>query len=230
MHDIVVYSCVAGRYDDVRRSLLSRVGLVDDSIAYVLYTDEVDSPTYVEVEGGRWKLHPLLYRHPLCHRRTSRWHKVNSHALNVRAAVTVWIDGTQRIRPNIDIRKMVDETIRGFDIATFRHPDRTCIYEELAACRRWNKDNPILMESQIKRYRAEGYPAYAGLVETTCVIRRDTERVKQFNRKWWEQIDSGSVRDQLSFNYVARKTGTAYGVVPGSRSESQFFEYVDHAR
>jgi hypothetical protein len=232
MLDILVYSCVSAAYDVPQRSVLTRTGRADSKIGYVLYTDTATLPTTWDKtdDGGVWQLRPLLWRHPLCARRTARWHKVNSHLLDVKAKSTIWVDGSQKLLPDVDLREALETALRGFALATFKHPERSCVYQELQACKNWHKDNPLLMQAQIDRYRTEGYPPYAGMVETACVMRRDSEPVRQFNREWWRQIESGSCRDQLSFNYVSRKLGVAYGTLPGHRLVSPYFEYVNHAR
>ena len=229
--DVLVYSCITGNYDNAVRAVLSQTGVADPRVGYVLYTDTKNQSTagsLADLKNGFWITRPLLWRHPLCARRTARWHKINSHLLDVRAPVTVWIDGSHRVRPDLDVVSFATDALRIADLATFQHPERTCVYQELEACKRYRKDNPILMSSQVERYRSEGYPAYAGMVETCCVVRRDTEGVRQFNTAWWQQIESGSYRDQLSFNYVARKRDFLYGILPGHRTSSKFFEYVGH--
>jgi hypothetical protein len=229
--DVVVYSCVTGRYDKVADTLLSRVGRTDPRVTYVLFTDQVTEPTRHQLAGlnsSFWNVVPLAWQHPLCRTRTARWHKVNSHLLPIKAKFSLWIDGTHRLKPNVDVYDLVDTATRLADLATFRHPDRDCVYQELVACKQWRKDNPLLMTMQVDRYKAEGYPAHAGLVETSCVVRKHTERVVEFNRAWWQQIDSGSYRDQLSFNYVARKLDFFYGTIPGNRLVSPYLEYRSH--
>jgi len=230
--DVLVYSCVTGGYDQVAKTLLSRTGISDDRVRYVLYTDQVSSVTPEAEDDPKtsfWTLRPLLWRHPLCSRRTARWHKVNSHKLDVSSLVTVWIDGSHRFKEGVNVvDDLVAQATRLTDLATFKHPERNCVYQEILACKQFRKDNPVLMDAQINRYRAEGYPAYAGMVETSCVVRKSSAAVTQFNNAWWQQIEAGSYRDQLSFNYVARKQNFLYGIVPGDRVNSPFFEYVGH--
>lgn len=64
------------------------------------------------------------------------------------------------------------------------------------------------------RYRAEGLPEDAGLIEAPVILRRHTDAIRRLNESWWGEIVRASRRDQLSFNYVAWKLGLRYGTFP----------------
>lgn len=230
MSKITVYSCITGRYDVVNHTLMRSIGLAEPDVKYVLYTDMVTQPEMRTNPKASisWEYRPLVWKHPLCRRRTARWHKINSHLLPDDAEYTVWVDGSQRVKP-IGIRTQLVEPLAGrYVLAAFKHPDRTCVYQELQACINHKKDNPQLMKMQIDKYRKEGYPAWNGLVETACVFRRNCQDVTNFNELWWQQLNENSYRDQLSFNYAAWKLGQEYGIIPGRRDTSRFFEFVPH--
>lgn len=230
MSKITVYSCITGRYDVVNHTLMRSIGLAEPDVKYVLYTDMVTQPEMRTNPKASisWEYRPLVWKHPLCRRRTARWHKINSHLLPDDAEYTVWVDGSQRVKP-IGIRTQLVEPLAGrYVLAAFKHPDRTCVYQELQACINHKKDNPQLMKMQIDKYRKEGYPAWNGLVETACVFRRNCQNVTNFNELWWQQLNENSYRDQLSFNYAAWKLGQEYGIIPGRRDTSRFFEFVPH--
>jgi len=224
---IVVYSCVTGGYDSVSKTLLASKAKEDDNIEYVLFTDQIEQ-LRADFPNSRWNFKWPVWTHPLCSRRTARWHKVNSHLLFKGVDYTLWIDGSQAVN-FIDIRKdLVDMLMLRYEIAAFKHPDRMCVYQELKACIRLKKDNPELMTRQVKGYQAEGYPPYNGLVETACVLRKNCQNVTDFNRAWWQELDKHSYRDQLSFNYVAWKLKQKYGIIPGSGTNSKYFTHRKH--
>lgn len=235
MSDIVLYSCVTNNYDKVEKTLLSSVGLAEPGVRFVLFTDSLPFggkpvPHKDKESKIAWELRPLVWKHPICSRRTSRFHKVNSHKLDLNADCTIWVDGSQRLKPVSLVTQLVNPLISRYSLASFKHPERTCVYQEMQACRKYRKDNPILMRDQINAYKLEGYPPYNGLVETACVLRKQTTQIEEFNRLWWDQICKYSYRDQLSFNYVAWKLGLAYGKIPGCRLSSKFFEFVRHGK
>lgn len=231
MIKLLVYSCVTGNYDAIGASILASVPKLENDVKFVLYTDSLqstDQPRIRKTDEIEWELRPLLWQHPLSLRRSARWHKINSHLLPDVAEYTMWLDGSQRIK-RVSLLSEVLAPLQGrFDLATFKHPDRTCVYQELNACIRLQKDNPTLMRQQTEKYQKEGYPPYFGLVETSCVVRRSCPHVTEFNKLWWDELNSRSHRDQLSFNYVAWKLKQSYGRIPGSRAKSAFFEFVPH--
>jgi len=229
MTDTTVYSCVTGKYDKVRSTLLASPLVPEEDVRYVLFTDAVQSLERFQSRHTTvsWELHPLRWRHPLCSRRTARWHKLHSH-LVTDTTYSVWVDGSQKIKARPLGADLVQPLMHQEVLAAFKHPDRTCVYQELQACRRLRKDNPQLMQRQINRYQLEGYSPFHGLAETACVIRERQEEVIAFNELWWEQLEKYSLRDQLSFNYTAWRLGLRYGYVPGHRSASPFFDFVPH--
>jgi hypothetical protein len=99
-------------------------------------------------------------------------------------------------------------------IATPNHP-RGCIYKEAEACIQMRKDDKDVIQAQMERYRERGYPSKNGLNCCTFIVRRHTDEVRVFGDLWWAEVCEGSMRDQLSFNYVAWKTGTRVRTLNG---------------
>lgn len=231
----IIYSCVTGKYDNVLGVLLQSKPIINKDTELILFSDRpglVEPEVYRQVGGHvEWSVRPLVWRHPTCNIRTARWHKINSHLALPDHDYSVWVDGSQRIKP-VDLHKELVEPFQRNEkkqpIATFKHPVRTCVYQEMSACNRLRKDNATLMAEQVKKYRSEGYPPYNGMVETACVVRNNSLPTWQFNEFWWNEIENGSRRDQLSFNYTSWKLKTEYGRVMGHRQESGYFEFVPH--
>jgi len=191
----------------------------------VLITDRDVPPDFPPVERGHWELMAPKWIHPNP-RRAARYHKLHPHLLFPDADMSVWIDGSQEM--TADPRDIFDKYMRDRDISTFKHPERTCVYQEQRACLRLKKDDPVKMKQQMDRYIAEGYPAFNGMVETTMTCRRHTPDVARFNEAWWFEIQKGSLRDQLSFNFVSWKLGIPYSHVPGCRDKSPYCKFYPH--
>jgi hypothetical protein len=239
----VIYSCVTGQYDNVLETLLKSQAYSDDDTDFVLFSDRPDlvesgvGQEFRQVGGHlTWKILPVKYQHPVCNVRTARWHKINSHLAVPEYDRSVWVDGSQRLR-EVNLRKelvepyfALPESTQMKPIASFKHPDRTCVYQEAVACRKLKKDNPTIIAKQMQAYQAEGYPPYNGMVETACVVRNNSPLVSQFNEIWWDQIEKFSRRDQLGFNYTSWKTGIAYGRIRGHRAQSPYFEFIPHKK
>ena len=120
---------------------------------------------------------------------------------------SVWIDG--HLKPLIDIESFAQDK-SGFWLMD--HPLRKCIYEEANACIAMRKDNRKVIERQTTRYRLERYPPNAGLVATGVLIREPG--FEDVLEHWWSEVRDFSVRDQLSFNYVAYKNNLRYNTFP----------------
>lgn len=227
-----VYSCVTEGYDRVEETVLSSIGASDSDITYVLYSDLASNVTFYKNSKSEicWEIRPLAWKHASCPRRTARWHKINSHLLFPNYPYTIWIDAAQKIK-KINLKTAIVEQIAPqAPLAAFKHPHRACIYEEFQACLAYKKDTPAVMADQIKQYKSENYPKNNRLVETGCVFRKYCSAITEFNNLWWKQINQYSVRDQLSFNYVAWKLKQPYAELPGSGTRSAFFTYVPHYR
>lgn len=234
MARVTVYSCVTGGIDELS-VLLDSPLQPQRGVRWVLFTD---TPLHRVLAGRRadrplvWQIHPPLWSHSEP-RRVARCHKVLAHRAFPETDYSIWIDGTQEILPGFCPEEFATRVLCGlqgtcYQIAAFCHPQRTCVYQELEACLRLKKDHPALMRAQVQRYREEGYPQDHGMVETTCVCRQHTKDVLRFNTLWWQEIQQGSCRDQLSFNYVAWKLGMAYGTIPGCRDRSPYFRFHSH--
>lgn len=219
---IVAYTCVTGGYDEIAKVIASE----PCADRQVIFTDVVKSP---ELRRG-WELLPLVYRHPVCPRRTARWHKLSDHCLFPAATYTIWADGSQQWKKGVSAAGLLDDIpdVQNMKLATFKHPDRLCAYTERDKCEQLRKDDSHLMQSQMLKYRLEGFPAFYGLVETACVVRKNCPEVANFNRAWWGEIEKYSFRDQLSFNYVCWKQNFRYHIIPGSRENSKYFIFHAH--
>ena len=168
---------------------------------------------------------------PLDPRREARRLKVLAHTMED-VDYSLWVDGC--LTPLDPVWQLVDLYLNQHDICVFEHAQRGCLYKELEACLRLKKDDPGKMRQQVARYREAGYPHDNGLAETTAVLRRHNDRIKEFNEEWWSEIQAGSCRDQLSFNFVMWNLGwgvsgdQGYTTFEGNRTDSPHFKHRLH--
>lgn len=207
------YTAIFGRVSDSLRPLPAARG-----VKFVAFVDRRHN-----FEEG-WELRPPQREYE-DKRRQARWHKCRAHELFPDAEHSLWIDGNlllkgspARLLPCLD----------ACDLATFRHQERRCVYDELFACIRHRKDSEQIMVRQVDRYAALGYPRDNGLAETCAVLRRHTDAVNRFNEAWWREIENGSVRDQLSFDYVAWRLHLSYACFPGRVGSNEYFRKYYH--
>ena len=217
---LVVYTAVFGDIPDRLRA--PRALRPDPTVRYVCFTDRPEPSRC----APPWELRESAWTHA-DPRRTARFHKVLSHRAVPDAAYSLWLDGNLRLEidPWTIVRRHLSS---GIDVVTFKHAHRNCVYQELEACLRLDKDDAGAMRAQVEGYRIEGYPCYNGLAETTALVRREGPAVRELNEAWWREIERGSARDQLSFDYAAWKLGLDYGCLPASREDCPYFGFSRH--
>jgi hypothetical protein len=104
-----------------------------------------------------------------------------------------------QIQINTDLNKYIQGD---FDFISLDHPTRDCIYKEAQACILLDKDDPKVIARHMYRYLQEGYPVNMGMIQTGVTFRKDSDLIRSIMNNWWDEIQKGSHRDQLSFNYA----------------------------
>jgi len=183
--------------------------------------------------------------------RNARMYKVLPHKYLLEYEISIWIDGNLLLRG--DVNELIKKYLKDYNLAIFDHNQhkkrwkklfwvkntedcRDCLYEEAKYLLRIGKDgkykdDPDLMTEQIERYKKEGYPEHNGLAVTMMLIRRHNETdVMQTMEDWWEEIENGSRRDQLSFNYVAWKNKLNFMYMKGDSRRNKWFLHQQHKR
>lgn len=140
---------------------------------------------------------------------------------------SLWVDGSIALKTG-KLDGLVDEYLTAVaPLATFRHPTRTCAYQEAVVCGYSRLDDPQLIRGQAKAYRDSGFPEDAGLPEAT-VLLRDHERVEAFSTSWWGEVSRWSRRDQISFPFSAWKTGLRWSRLEGLVQDNIWFRLMPH--
>ncbi len=201
----VVYTCITGGYDTLRSP-----SVVDPGLHYVAFVTR-DQPG-----AGVWELRHIDIDARLGPVKTARRAKVLAHEVLSEFDRSIWIDG------NIDVHGDAlapFERWPGEPLLAFRHPKRRCTYDEGRAVVALGKETREVVERQLERYRVEGYPRGRGMIESNVLLRdhRDQD-VRRLMERWWFEIEHGSARDQLSFDYSAWATGVAYATMGESHS------------
>jgi hypothetical protein len=197
---VVVYTSITGNRDSLIEQPLF------DGVGYVAFLDREDS------SSAGWEVRRAsdLFLDPC---RNAKAPKVLAHQYLPEADISLWVDGNIRLKAPISA--LIDECLQTTDIAVFQHHERDCIYDEADYCISANLDASGVIRHQMSRYLAAGYPRHNGLVMAGVLLRRHTPQMEALENAWWAEICRGSRRDQLSFNYVAHRLSTKYGIIPG---------------
>jgi GT2 family glycosyltransferase len=117
----------------------------------------------------------------------------------------VWLDANVFV--SADITGIVAAQIAsGVPVGAIAHPERHSVYQEGAACLRYDKDDPTAIREQLRRYDRLGFDC-SDLIESnflTLDLRHPA--MARFLAAWWREIERDTHRDQLSVNHALRKT------------------------
>lgn len=196
---------------------------IHEGVDQIFFTDR---PQDHAGSAPAWDVRPAcnLFADP---RRNSRAHKLLAHQYLPEYDYSLWIDGSIRLLASA--RELVDAHLRDADVAMFRHPARSCLYVEAAGCANAGSDHRHIFEAQVAAYRRAGYPPDNGLNECTVILRRHNNATAAFNEAWWAEYCRHSCRDQVSVNYVERKTGVRIALLPGTiQNNPSIVYYEDH--
>jgi hypothetical protein len=228
----IIYTAITGGYDNLKPPWGEDPG----STARLAFVDNPDLYAGTGCPGWRIGLCPgwqielmgLACLDPLMQAKRC---KVLSHeALPPETEFSLWVDGSMEFSSSLHPRELALQYLGDADLALYRHPKRSCSYDEAHACGRAHLDDPDVMARQMNRYRAEGYPRNNGLAECSVILRRHTPAVASLNELWWEEINNGSRRDQLSFDYTCWKLGIKYALFPGTRYDCRDFKMHPHLK
>lgn len=141
---------------------------------------------------------------------------------------SIWIDASFDLLVDPHVIVAAAEAT-GCDVAAFRHPDRHRIKEEAREIIRGGMAPFDLVNRQIAAYHSDGFDTdvvpQAALTTTGLLVRRHTRQVAEFTAQWLHEIETHTLRDQLSVDYAAWRTGVRIGYLPGHYRENQFVVY-----
>lgn len=213
MKGLAVYTALFGDYDTI-----SPVEIIDPLVDYICFTDKsFDAPP-------PWQVRVVERPHP-DPRYASRYFFDQSTLVLPEYKCTIMHGANARLTTTpYPLLSYLDKN----DIAAFKHPHRSNVYSEFLACLQLGKDTWEKMQPQMMRYQAEGFPG-DGLSACILLVRHNTLELQAFERMWWEEVNIGSHRDQLSFDYCRWKLGMEVSTIPGDPFSSPYFKVSAHA-
>lgn len=211
--DKVIYTCITGNYDNLLPQPLF------SDYDYVCFTDNPDMKS-----DGIWEVRmlPDSLSH-LTAVKQQRYAKLHPHILLPEYTYSIWIDANVKVLT--DPSPLFDEN---YSVEIPTHPTRNCIYAEEKACATMKKDQEEIMLPQMDRYRAQGFPKEYGLVQTNIMFRKHNEPdCIRLMEAWWTEIEKGSHRDQLSFNYALWKNeDVRFKYLDKKTCHSEYFNWL----
>ena len=218
---IVIYSALLGDYDIIKP--VKKQSQFD----YVIFTDII-------IRGNtNWTIYKIpnyLNKLNMSIVKKQRFIKLHPHLFFKNYEISLYIDTNLFIYGNITefIERLLTPK---FDIYIFEHPDRDCIYQEVLAVIKYNKEKPETAYEIRDKYEKVNFPYNFGLSENCLLVRRHNKKnCINLMEKWWEQIKNNSKRDQLSLSYVLWKTGYKIKYISKQFGLEYFRQNISHLK
>ena len=209
-----IYTALTNEYDGI---ISQDIQL--DNVDFIFICDS-------HIESKFWNVIKtnIFYRDP---RRTAKIFKVLPHFFLNCYEASLWVDANLLLKS--DLRSLIESFVKGKSIITMvDHDKRKCIYKEAKECLFWERDKPSLINNQTKKYRDCGYPINNGLINGRFILRKhNNTQITSLMRSWWSEIENNSVRDQISFNYVAWVSGLNYDSIPSDKRDN-YISIINH--
>lgn len=194
---IIVYSVNTGGYDELRSP-----DVYDPNIRYILFTDNK------YFKSNIWEVnHVDFVDSKLDNRRKARYIKINPHLVLPNHDISIWVDNCYKPKFNNAEEFLKEIGFFNNNIMSYKHDVRQCIYSESEEVKLQRLDYEEIVNSQMSRYRIEGFPRNYGLFDSGFTIRKNNKEVNEFNDIWWSEVKNFSARDQLSQVYSSWKSG-----------------------
>jgi hypothetical protein len=217
MADVAILTAVYDGFDTVK-PVLKQAGL---DVDWILVTDAV--PDTEAVQGWTVVHEPRPEMPP---NRAAKAAKFEPWKYTD-APASVWIDASFRVT-SPDFGAAMLEYAK--PIAQFEHPWRDCLYAEAAEVAALGMDPEGVAAWQADRYREAGHPAGWGLWACGVIARRHTAAVKRMGAAWAHEVETGSVRDQVSQPFVLREAKLRPASLPGTHLANAWLKYEGSGR
>ena len=111
----------------------------------------------------------------------------------------------------------------------FAHRDRKRISDEAEVIIRLKKAREVDIRRQLAKYQAAGFDISGkpqrSITNGGALLRRKRAQVEEFERLWWQEISTESLRDQMSIDYAAWRAGLQIGRFPGNPSRNPYMQF-----
>jgi hypothetical protein len=210
----IVYTALFGGYDE-----LAPIDF-DSKLFFYCFTDN----KLLSIKG--WEMKYVEFP-GLSPRDSNRQIKFKPNKYIPEALFTIYVDSNIKIKKDLSFL-FVKYASKG-DIAIPNHRTRKCLYEEANAC----LDAGIIIESevnsQIEKYKLEGFPRSYGLSENGIIFRKNTKIINDLMDSWWNEYENGVKRDQISLPYLAwKKNVKIYPLEETAFNRNDYFQYRIH--
>lgn len=205
----VIFTVIIGDTDD-----LKEVTKITPGWEYVCITDNPN------ITSSTWNIKLVSSGDS---KKLSRYYKIKNHFPTY--DLSIFIDGTFTVKRDLDLFTQGKYGGIWFN----KHPMRQCAYEEAEVVVNKGLDDSRVID-QITRYQLDGLPPQFGLWRCGVIIRNPKDpKITELCDRWYEEIERGTWRDQVSLPYVCWKMGITPNTIPYGLSEAYFKQSLHKA-
>jgi hypothetical protein len=210
----VIYTALFGGYD----RLLEQPPV--EGTRFVCFTDDPS------MRSRSWEIRVVPPApHP---RRAARAVKTSPHLHVPDHEWSIWVDARLSIRSD-DFAERLVTAAQSTGMAVMAHRQRHDLYEEAEHVYRMGFDTSPALLNQIARYRARGMPEGTGLYSTMAMARRLADpAVRHVDERWGQEIEAGSVRDQVALPFVLWESDFEPGVIDLDPYQNELYVLHHH--
>lgn len=212
---LIVYTTVFGNTKPLHEPQ------VTGSARFVCFTDQ-------PIDSRHWEIRRVpTVRAPS---RECRKLKQMSHTTFPDAEITLWMDSPFSLLVDpAEIARLYPHPI-----VAFRHRQRNRIRDEAGVIIEHRKGQPETILAQLAAYHADGFDTDDNPQPLiSCggfLLRRNTGEVNRFNQAWNHEVQTRSLRDQMSIDYCAWKTGVQINHFEGHHLDNRYAMFTRYKR
>lgn len=209
---LIVYTAVIGPNTDKLRDPTT----VNPGVEYLCYTDQ-------PIKSNIWRIIPIEKDVPDdC--RFSRKVKILCQKYAAGAEVSLWLDAAFQLE--VDPVSIANQYLWPVDMIALRHPHRDNIVAEAKQVCEFGLAPADQVQAQVARYQQTGFVAQQRtLTSTGLCMRRHCERVFEFSRMWWSELEQGCCRDQISIDYCIWRTKLEVKYIEGHYRDNPYARF-----
>lgn len=146
----------------------------------------------------------------LDNRTKSKYLKLQTHRF-LNHDLFIWVDASVEIKANSFVKFFI-ENAQQYDIALFKHQERSNVYDELSyISQKMKEGNKYLLsrysnqqlDKEFQFYADTGFPRLMQLFSCFVFARWNTSHVNKAFDEWWKRSIEFSNFDQAMFSYIA---------------------------
>ena len=177
---------------------------------------------------GNWTLVHSNYDHHDSTRK-ARFIKLQIPTFFEKYEYVLWVDSNVMICRNP--KELLEILPPDIEFSTFKHPLRSSIVAEAAACLRFNKDNSKDIINSVRTQMTHGVKKPLLFETMVMFVQPRSKNVQNMFDEWFTMLMNGSKRDQLSLPTAIENTPDLFwSFLPDDIEKSSYFSKVSHLK